>query len=85
MPLRLGGNATAVKHVKINTANDKTGGTDLARVIVDGDVKWEKVVASFDGLVGANPTSYSNQTVIAYEDNVTSPGSPTKSGYGFTG
>jgi hypothetical protein len=39
MPLRLGGNATAIKNTKVNVASDYTGGTDINKVVIDGNVK----------------------------------------------
>jgi hypothetical protein len=43
------------------------------------------VTASFNGLTGASPTSYTTQSVVPGYQNVISPGSPTKTGYMFTG
>lgn len=38
MPLRIGGDSTAIKNLKVNTAADKTGGSDMNRVIINGTV-----------------------------------------------
>ena len=43
-----------------------------------------QVTATFAGLTGASPSSYSSQTVDT-GGTITSPGSPTKSGYTFDG
>ena len=43
------------------------------------------VTASFNGLTGATPSSYSDQSVAPDYEQVVSPGTPTKSGYTFTG
>jgi len=81
--------------LKVNTNADLSGGTaindvvannnNMTKVIVNGGVTWQKVTASFGGLSGATPSSYNSQVVIADQDQVTSPGSPTKTGYTFNG
>ena len=43
------------------------------------------VTATFNGLTGATPSSYSSQSVAPNYQNVVSPGSPTKSNYTFDG
>lgn len=43
------------------------------------------VTATFSGLTGATPSSYPSQSVAPNYQNVVSPGSPTKSGFNFTG
>ena len=47
-------------------------------------IVWTKYLASFDGLTGATPSSYSSQYYLD-DETVVSPGSPTKAGYSFNG
>ena len=58
--------------------------TTLRKLIQNSVTVWARYYAYFDGLTGASPSSYTTQDVLQ-EDNVVSPGSPTKSGYAFTG
>jgi hypothetical protein len=79
MPLNF--NGVSIKNI---IANNNTE-TPITKVIINGVTRWELVTATFDGLVGATPSSYPNQVVVANEDQVVSPGSPSKTGHTFTG
>ncbi len=58
--------------------------SELAPVATSFTTLQSTYTASFTGLVGATPTSYTSQT-INEGSSATSPGSPTKTGYNFTG
>jgi len=69
MPLNT--NDTSIKRISVNSLSSPMG-----KVIVNGEVKWELLEATFGGLSGASPSSYYKQIVVSGEDIVKDPISP---------
>jgi uncharacterized repeat protein (TIGR02543 family) len=73
--------------IELNDGNNpkfvRHNNNDKRTVIHNGNIRWQRVVASFNSN-GGSP-SFPDQSIIVGQDTVSNPGSPSKVNYTFTG